>query len=246
MELSLKFSVAVSRATVPVALAAAATLVSGVAFAATGDRALGRVSGADRFSTAVAISKTAFPNGASVVYLARADTFAEALAGSSLTKDGPVLLVPACAKVPQVVLDEVTRLQPQAVKALGGQSAVCDAVLGQFAGAAGDGSAAQPTETGSAGPAGPQGPAGGITGVVIATARTTDQQTAIALCPAGAIATGGGGSVEAFQSYQSMGRSEPVITGGSPTGWLVASQGSEGGVFTGFVVTAYAVCVPRA
>jgi hypothetical protein len=87
-----------------------------------------RLAGADRFETAVRITQAAYPDGAPVVYLARADAFADALAGSNLT-DGPILLVPACGDVPQVVLAEIRRLDPQRVTALGGASAVCDAVL---------------------------------------------------------------------------------------------------------------------
>lgn len=110
--------------------------VGAVAWAQS-SRTLDRVAGNDRFSTAVAISQRAFPDGAAEVYLARADSFADALAGSSLTDDGPILLVPKCAQVPKVVLDEVDRLNPVSVVALGGEGAVCQAVLDQFAGAAG-------------------------------------------------------------------------------------------------------------
>lgn len=88
----------------------------------------GRLSGEDRFETAVRISQYAFPGGADEVYLARADAFADALAGSALTK-GPVLLVPSCGEVPKVVLDEAARLNPSKVIALGGKAAVCDQVL---------------------------------------------------------------------------------------------------------------------
>ena len=89
-----------------------------------------RLAGADRYATAVAISRRAFPDSAAVVYVARADAFADALAGGSLT-DGPVLLVPSCGTVPAVVLAEVRRIAPSEVIALGGTGAVCDAVLAQ-------------------------------------------------------------------------------------------------------------------
>ena len=91
-----------------------------------------RLAGSDRFTTAVAISRTSFPNGAPVVYLARADAYADALAGGSLTR-GPVLLVPRCGTVPASVEAEVARLGPVEVVALGGPSAICDAVLAQVA-----------------------------------------------------------------------------------------------------------------
>jgi putative cell wall-binding protein len=80
------------------------------------------------FETAVRITQASHPQGAVVVYLARADQPADALVGGNLT-DGPILLVPACGTVPAVVLAEIRRLDPQRVVALGGPGAVCDAVL---------------------------------------------------------------------------------------------------------------------
>lgn len=91
-------------------------------------REKGRLAGEDRFQTAARISRHAFPQGAAEVYLARADSFPDALAGGALT-EGPVLLVPGCAAIPQVVKDEIRRLDPSKVIALGGASAVCEAVL---------------------------------------------------------------------------------------------------------------------
>ncbi|WP_420804265.1 cell wall-binding repeat-containing protein, partial [Salsipaludibacter albus] len=52
------------------------------------------------------------------------------MAGGALT-DGPVLLVPATGAVPQVVLDEIDRLSPGQVVALGGPAAITDTVLAQ-------------------------------------------------------------------------------------------------------------------
>ena len=97
-------------------------------------REVGRLAGDSRFATAVAISQAQFPDGAATVYLARADEPADAIAGGSLTA-GPILLVPACDAVPTVVLDEIRRLDPARVIALGGANAVCDDVLGQAAAA---------------------------------------------------------------------------------------------------------------
>lgn len=88
----------------------------------------GRLAGETRYDTAVRISRYAWPDGAAEVYLARADNYPDALAGSSLS-DGPLLLVPQCGTVPQSVLDEVRRLAPAKVIALGGPVAVCEQVL---------------------------------------------------------------------------------------------------------------------
>ena len=97
-------------------------------------RSTGRLAGPDRYATAVAISRNVFPSGAPIVFLARADSFADALAGGTLSR-GPILLVPSCGTVPSVVLDEVRRLGASEVVALGGGSAVCDSVLMQVANA---------------------------------------------------------------------------------------------------------------
>ncbi len=86
-----------------------------------------RVAGSTRIDTAVAIAQRAFPDGAPTAYLANADTVVDAVAGGSLT-DGPILLVPRC-DLPTTVADELARLRPQEVIALGGPGAVCDEVL---------------------------------------------------------------------------------------------------------------------
>lgn len=125
------------------ALAIVALVIgSGVAWAATGARDLRRLEGDSRFTTAVQISREAFPNGASTVYLARSDAFADALAGSSLTDRGPILLVPQCGPVPPAVIAEANRLNPLEVVALGGSAALCDSVLQEFAGITSDAPAA--------------------------------------------------------------------------------------------------------
>lgn len=99
---------------------------------AGGGRATGRLAGATRVETAVQISRRAFPAGAPVVYLARADGFADAVAGGTLT-DGPVLLVPSCGTLPAAVAAEIERLDPAEVVALGGPGAVCEDLLEQAA-----------------------------------------------------------------------------------------------------------------
>ena len=87
-----------------------------------------RVFGADRISTAVAISQYEFRGGASEVYLARADNFADAVAAGAL-QHGPVLLVPSCGDLPPIVAEEIARLHPRKVVALGGPDAICDDIL---------------------------------------------------------------------------------------------------------------------
>lgn len=94
-----------------------------------------RLAGNDRFETAIAISRAAFPETATVAYLARADAFPDALPAGALD-DGPTLLVPSCGPLPPSVESELARLQPLQVVALGGQAAVCDEALAAAAAAA--------------------------------------------------------------------------------------------------------------
>lgn len=95
---------------------------------AAGGREAERLAGESRFATAAAVARFQFFDGAQTVYLARADAFPDALAAGTLT-DGPVLLVPSCGDLPPVVADTVRALDPDAVVALGGQGAVCEAML---------------------------------------------------------------------------------------------------------------------
>jgi putative cell wall-binding protein len=98
-----------------------------------------RLAGADRVDTAVAVSAEAFPDGAEMVLLARADEFADALTAAPLAaaRNAPLLLT-AGDQLPPTVASEIARLEPSKVVALGGRDAVTDAVLD---GAAPDGAA---------------------------------------------------------------------------------------------------------
>jgi hypothetical protein len=92
-----------------------------------------RVAGADRVRTAVAASRSAFADrSASAVVLARADGFADALAGGPLAaaKDGPLLLTPG-AELDIDVLDEVQRVLGDSGTAfvLGGPAAISDTAV---------------------------------------------------------------------------------------------------------------------
>ncbi len=93
-------------------------------------REAARISGSSRFETAVALSQYAFPTGADEVYLSSSDVNPDALVGGTLTR-GPILLVPSCGALPDVVAAEIRRLDPVRVVALGGLGAVCDDMLDQ-------------------------------------------------------------------------------------------------------------------
>lgn len=97
---------------------------------AAAGRSAGRLSqpGTGRIETAIAISQHQFPVGATEVYLARADDFPDALSGGVLT-EGPILLVPRDGAVPLAVQQEIERVDPVRVVALGGTAAIADEVL---------------------------------------------------------------------------------------------------------------------
>lgn len=96
-----------------------------------------RLAGTTRYGTAAAISRRQFPStfaaGQGTAYLARGDVLTDAMVGGTLT-DGPVLLVRSCGEPPDVTVQEVARLQPARVVALGGSGAVCDETLEAVAG----------------------------------------------------------------------------------------------------------------
>lgn len=113
-------------------LAIAAALAAAPSTAQTGSEPLWeveRLAGPTRVETALALSRDAFPDGAEVVYLANAFTLVDALAAGA-AGHGPVLVLPPC-ELPAAVADEIARLAPRRVVALGGTAAVCEAVLDQ-------------------------------------------------------------------------------------------------------------------
>ena len=100
-------------------------------------RDVDRWSGPDRYATAVRISRQVFRDGAPVVHVATGEAFADALAAApaAVAAGGPVLLVEP-DRVPDVVVDEITRLAPQRIVVLGGPAAIRRAVedrLGELA-----------------------------------------------------------------------------------------------------------------
>ncbi|GHD48365.1 hypothetical protein D9V29_09840 [Mycetocola manganoxydans] len=88
-----------------------------------------RLFGADRYGTAVEISKAGFPAGASTVYITTGANYPDALsaAPAAAAADAPLLLTPA-AGLPPAVQTELARLKPTSVVILGGTAIVSDAV----------------------------------------------------------------------------------------------------------------------
>lgn len=83
-----------------------------------------RLGGVTRLETALAISRSTFAEATTVV-LARADEYADALAGAPLAaaESGPVLLTPP-DHLPDIVAGEIARLDPETVVVLGDESAI--------------------------------------------------------------------------------------------------------------------------
>lgn len=94
-----------------------------------------RLSGADRYATAVEISKSAHPDPGEVdtVVVSLGDDFPDALAGVPAAGDaqGPLLLTDG-AWLPRVTRDEITRLGPDRALVLGGTQAISETVAGQI------------------------------------------------------------------------------------------------------------------
>ncbi len=108
------------------------------AAAAAGGVASSRLAGGDRYATAAAISRAAFPSGAPVAYLATGLDFPDALAGTvaAARAGGPVLLV-GRTTLPSATATELARLKPSKVVVLGGTAVVSEAVRTAAAAAAG-------------------------------------------------------------------------------------------------------------
>jgi len=91
-----------------------------------------RLAGADRYSTAVAITAATF-SGGSTVFIATGVNFPDALGGGPVAGGlpGPLLLVPGTS-VPSSVANELRRLNPETVIILGGTGVVSAGVAAQI------------------------------------------------------------------------------------------------------------------
>ena len=93
-----------------------------------------RLAGGDRYSTAVAVAQSAWPQAAGGVVVARGDAFSpDALAAApyAAKADWPLLLVGQC-HVPPPPGNEVNRLDPASVVLAGGSGAICDTELNRL------------------------------------------------------------------------------------------------------------------
>lgn len=92
-----------------------------------------RLGGADRYATAIQVSKTYAP-GVSAVYVATGANFPDALSAAAAASlvDGPLLLTPT-ATLPDAVANEILRLQPEHIYAIGGTGAVSEKTFNALA-----------------------------------------------------------------------------------------------------------------
>jgi putative cell wall-binding protein len=92
-----------------------------------------RVSGANRYATAAAVSKAQFAPGVPSVFVATGENFPDALAAGAPAglADSPILLVRA-GSVPSETAAELVRLKPARIYVVGGSAVVSDSVLAQL------------------------------------------------------------------------------------------------------------------
>lgn len=109
-------------------------VISQARIAAGSSPSITRLSGQNRYQTAVAISKNTFPGTprVPVVYLASGTGFADALSGAAAAGflGGPLLLTSPNSAA-ESVLEEIKRLDPVRVVILGGPAAVSETVRAQ-------------------------------------------------------------------------------------------------------------------
>ena len=83
------------------------------------------IKGVDRYKTSAKISQQTFPNHIKTVVLASGENFADSLvAGSLANKENAPVLLTQKEKLPQVIKDEITRLNPEEVIIVGGEKSV--------------------------------------------------------------------------------------------------------------------------
>jgi putative cell wall-binding protein len=94
---------------------------------------IGRIGGADRYATAVAISKAAYKDVAPVVYVTTGQNYPDALsaAPAAAKQGGPLLLVKS-TEIPAAVATEIKRLKPALIVAVGGTGAISDKIVKQL------------------------------------------------------------------------------------------------------------------
>ncbi len=96
-----------------------------------------RIEGPDRYATAAAAARSAWPDGADTVIVASGEQWPDALAAAPLSQhlDAPVLLAPA-DRIGPAAAEAITALGPETIVLLGGAQALSSAVATEAAAAA--------------------------------------------------------------------------------------------------------------
>ena len=90
---------------------------------------VGRIAGPDRYATAAALSKSAYPSGATDVMIATGTNFPDALAGSAAAGHlGMPVLLTLPTRLHPATTTELNRLNPQRIWLLGGTSVISEGV----------------------------------------------------------------------------------------------------------------------
>ena len=143
-------AIAKLKATKVVVLGGTGAVSDAAVKAVAGKATVTRLAGPDRFGTAAEISKNLFPEGktSAKVYWANGMTLVDALVGGTMTDGAPILLTNGSGTLPAATLNEIKRLKPSEVVALGGEGAVLPAELSAAASAngAGGGSGLNPDQ----------------------------------------------------------------------------------------------------
>jgi Cell wall binding domain 2 (CWB2) len=105
-------------------------VVPGLSTSAVNGTAYTRLAGADRFTTAAAVSAATYAAGVPVAYVATGLNYPDALTASAAAgkAGGPVLLVTGTS-IPSSIAAELTRLHPARIVVVGGPASVSDGVV---------------------------------------------------------------------------------------------------------------------
>lgn len=99
---------------------------------ASADMNVSRIAGANRYETALTVSKTTF-NDAEYVIIASGEKYPDAVFGGSIASQtkSPILLV-GRDNIPTGVINEIKRLNPKNILLLGGESTISEYVLSKI------------------------------------------------------------------------------------------------------------------
>lgn len=94
-----------------------------------------RIDGVDRYATSAAVAREGWPAGAKVVYLVTGEAYPDALSAgpAAARSDAPILLTRP-GSLPEVIRQEILRLDPDNIRVVGGVNAVSESVMAELRG----------------------------------------------------------------------------------------------------------------